>query len=64
MCVWLVCECVFMYVCVKVVCVCVWCVSLCGVCVCMYLEKLPGMVYMTRLNNLNTQSTISLPIPG
>ena len=33
MCVWLVYECVFMYVCVRVVCVCLWCVSLCGVCV-------------------------------
>ena len=73
-CVWCVCVivvgvCVFLYVCTMceggvcmcIVCQFVWCVS---VFVCMWLEKLTGMVYMKRPNKLNTRSTIPGPIPG
>ena len=56
--------CVYVCVCEGGVCVFVLCQLVWFVCMCMCMEKLPGMVYMRRLNNLNTQSTISLTIPG
>jgi len=63
-----VCIGVCMYLWLRVVFLCVWCVSLCSVwvcvCACMWLEKLPGMTYKTRLNHINTRSKISGPIPG
>jgi uncharacterized membrane protein len=54
---------VYMCVCMMVVFVCV---SVCVVCACVYmwLEKLPGMTFKTRLKYLNTRSTISGPTAG